>query len=247
MWLDPVDRKNRPQVRYARAYRICRSAWDLLERRGRGESSLPGSAATARDPLVNSITITNSVPLRMTEGRSSPRQAGEGQEIDGHEDNSKSGRNRASAHRRRPRLHLAQRRARRPHPPRGRRRCRGQSRQHLPLLRLEDESCCAPRSIVDSKRWSNLCWPTGGAPPSSSGGFSPSGRPIRVRTANCAPCSSSTGNETVDPMPRYEAALSRRHAMAATPRVSFATMRLVPLLLLVVIGLLLDRSGARSR
>ncbi len=42
------------------------------------------------------------------------------------------------------------------------------------------------------------------------------------------------------------AALSRSHAMAATPRVSFATIRLVPLLILVVIGLLLDRIGARS-
>jgi hypothetical protein len=43
------------------------------------------------------------------------------------------------------------------------------------------------------------------------------------------------------------AALSRSHAMAATPRISFATVRLVPLLILVVIGLLLDRIGARSR
>ena len=34
------------------------------------------------------------------------------------------------------------------------------------------------------------------------------------------------------------AALSRSHAMAATPRISFATVRLVPLLILVVIGLL---------
>ncbi len=43
------------------------------------------------------------------------------------------------------------------------------------------------------------------------------------------------------------AALERSHALAATPRVSFATVRLVPLLILVVIGLLLDRIGARSR
>jgi hypothetical protein len=43
------------------------------------------------------------------------------------------------------------------------------------------------------------------------------------------------------------AALSRSHTMAATPRISFATVRLVPLLILVVIGLLLDRIGARSR
>ena len=43
------------------------------------------------------------------------------------------------------------------------------------------------------------------------------------------------------------AALERSHALAATPRVSFATVRLVPLLVLVVIGLLLDRIGARSR
>ena len=43
------------------------------------------------------------------------------------------------------------------------------------------------------------------------------------------------------------AALSRSHAMAATPRISFATVRLVPLLILVVIGLLLDRIGARPR
>ena len=40
--------------------------------------------------------------------------------------------------------------------------------------------------------------------------------------------------------------LSRSHAMATTPRVSFATIRLVPLLILIVIGLLLDRIGARS-
>ena len=52
-------------------------------------------------------------------------------------DKAKSSRNRASTHRRRPRPHPAQRRAGRPQPPRGRRRCRGQSRQHLPLLRLE--------------------------------------------------------------------------------------------------------------
>jgi hypothetical protein len=40
------------------------------------------------------------------------------------------------------------------------------------------------------------------------------------------------------------AALRRSHTMAATPRISFATVRLVPLR--VVIGLLLDRIGARS-
>ena len=43
------------------------------------------------------------------------------------------------------------------------------------------------------------------------------------------------------------AALSRSHAMATTPRVSFATIRLVPLLILIVIGLLLDRIGPWSR
>jgi hypothetical protein len=43
------------------------------------------------------------------------------------------------------------------------------------------------------------------------------------------------------------AALSRSTAMATVPVVSFATVRLVPLLILVVIGLLLDRIGARSR
>ena len=43
------------------------------------------------------------------------------------------------------------------------------------------------------------------------------------------------------------AALGRSHTLAATPRVSFATVRLVPLLVLIVIGLLLDRIGARSR
>ena len=43
------------------------------------------------------------------------------------------------------------------------------------------------------------------------------------------------------------AALGRSHALAATPRVSFATVRLAPLLFLIVIGLLLDRIGARSR
>jgi len=43
------------------------------------------------------------------------------------------------------------------------------------------------------------------------------------------------------------AALSRSHTMAATPRISFATVRLLPLLILIVIGLLLDRIGARSR
>ena len=42
------------------------------------------------------------------------------------------------------------------------------------------------------------------------------------------------------------AALSRSHAMVTTPRVSFATIRLMPLLVLIVIGLLLDRLGARS-
>ena len=43
------------------------------------------------------------------------------------------------------------------------------------------------------------------------------------------------------------AALGRSHAMAATPHISFVTMRLLPFLFLVVIGLLLDRVGARSR
>ena len=43
------------------------------------------------------------------------------------------------------------------------------------------------------------------------------------------------------------AALGRSHALAATPRTSFVTVRLVPLLFLIVIGLLLDRIGARSR
>ncbi len=41
------------------------------------------------------------------------------------------------------------------------------------------------------------------------------------------------------------AALIRSTSMAAIPRVSFATIRLVPLLILIVIGLLLDRIGAR--
>ena len=43
------------------------------------------------------------------------------------------------------------------------------------------------------------------------------------------------------------AALGRSHVMVATPHISFATIRLVPLLFLIVIGLLLDRLGARSR
>ena len=43
------------------------------------------------------------------------------------------------------------------------------------------------------------------------------------------------------------AALGRSHALAATPHTSFVTVRLVPLLFLIVIGLLLDRMGARSR
>jgi hypothetical protein len=43
------------------------------------------------------------------------------------------------------------------------------------------------------------------------------------------------------------AALSRSTSMVTVPVVSFATVRLVPLLILVVIGLLLDRIGARSR
>ena len=42
------------------------------------------------------------------------------------------------------------------------------------------------------------------------------------------------------------AALGRSHSLAATPRASFATMRLLPLLILVVIGLLMDRFAARS-
>jgi hypothetical protein len=43
------------------------------------------------------------------------------------------------------------------------------------------------------------------------------------------------------------AALVRSHSLAATPRASFATVRLVPLLILVVIGLVLDRIASRSR
>ncbi|HIF97968.1 MAG TPA: hypothetical protein EYQ54_13235 [Myxococcales bacterium] len=43
------------------------------------------------------------------------------------------------------------------------------------------------------------------------------------------------------------AAFSRSHTMPATPRISFATVWLVPLPILAVIGLLLDRIGARSR
>jgi hypothetical protein len=35
--------------------------------------------------------------------------------------------------------------------------------------------------------------------------------------------------------------------MATVPVISFATVRLVPLLVLIVRGLLLDRIGARSR
>jgi hypothetical protein len=42
------------------------------------------------------------------------------------------------------------------------------------------------------------------------------------------------------------AALSRSTAMATVPVISFATVRLVPLLILIVLGLLLDRVGARS-
>lgn len=42
------------------------------------------------------------------------------------------------------------------------------------------------------------------------------------------------------------AALDRSHALAATPLISFATVRLVPLLFLIVIGLLLDRVSTRS-
>lgn len=41
------------------------------------------------------------------------------------------------------------------------------------------------------------------------------------------------------------AALSRSTAMATVPVVSFATVRLVPLLILIIIGLVLDRIGAR--
>ena len=43
------------------------------------------------------------------------------------------------------------------------------------------------------------------------------------------------------------AALGRSTSMAAIPHVSFATIRLVPLLILIVIGLLLDRIGPWSR
>ena len=43
------------------------------------------------------------------------------------------------------------------------------------------------------------------------------------------------------------AALSRSTSMATVPVVSFATIRFVPLLVLIVIGLVLDRIGARSR
>lgn len=43
------------------------------------------------------------------------------------------------------------------------------------------------------------------------------------------------------------AALARSHSLAATPRASFATMRLLPFLILVVIGLLMDRFAKRSR
>ena len=43
------------------------------------------------------------------------------------------------------------------------------------------------------------------------------------------------------------AALARSHSLAATPRASFATMRLLPFLILVVIGLLMDRFANRSR
>ena len=43
------------------------------------------------------------------------------------------------------------------------------------------------------------------------------------------------------------AALGRSHSLAATPRASFATMRLLPLLILVVIGLLMDRLASRRR
>jgi hypothetical protein len=43
------------------------------------------------------------------------------------------------------------------------------------------------------------------------------------------------------------AALGRSHSLAATPRASFATVRLVPLLILVVIGLVLDRIASRLR
>jgi hypothetical protein len=43
------------------------------------------------------------------------------------------------------------------------------------------------------------------------------------------------------------AALSRSTAMVTVPVISFATIRLVPLSFLIIIGLLLDRIGARSR
>ena len=43
------------------------------------------------------------------------------------------------------------------------------------------------------------------------------------------------------------AALSRSTSMITVPVISFATIRLVPLLIGIVIGLVLDRIGARSR
>jgi hypothetical protein len=43
------------------------------------------------------------------------------------------------------------------------------------------------------------------------------------------------------------AALSRSTSMATVPVISFATIRLLPLSFLIIVGLLLDRIGARSR
>ena len=43
------------------------------------------------------------------------------------------------------------------------------------------------------------------------------------------------------------AALSRSTSMATVPEISFATIRLVPLLIGIVIGVVLDRIGTRSR
>lgn len=54
----------------------------------------------------------------------------------------------------------------------------------------------------------------------------------------------TTWNEDAD---HKWAALGRSHSLAATPRASFATMRLLPLLILVVIGLLMDRLASRRR
>ena len=42
------------------------------------------------------------------------------------------------------------------------------------------------------------------------------------------------------------AALSRSTGMATVPVASFATIRLVPMLVLIIVGLLLNRVGARA-